>query len=146
MKEGIFFTIVGGIIGYVGSIIQHNLETKRQRKSEIRQEKIRIYSKVLIELSGLFIDAENYIVDSANPFYTFKFTNRLGRILGPARLIASDDLEKKLRDMYSDEVSWHKYMVEYKETKPDEKWIQLAEAATKSRMAVETKMRKEIRE
>lgn len=51
MNEGMFFTIVGGIIGYVGSIIQHNLETKRQRKSEIRQEKIRIYSKVLSELS-----------------------------------------------------------------------------------------------
>lgn len=144
MKEGIFFTLVGGILGYIGSIIQHNLETKRQRESEIRQEKIRIYSKVLTELSGLFIDAENYAVDSASTLYAFKFSIQLGRILGPARLIASEELENKLRDLYSDEVAWHDYMAEQKETKPDEKWTQLAETATRSRMQVETIMRKEI--
>lgn len=70
----------------------------------------------------------------------------MGRILGPARLVASEELVKELRDMYSDEVAWHKYMVEQRETESDEKWTLLDEAATKSRMAVETWMRKEIRE
>jgi hypothetical protein len=142
MKEEIVFTIIGGLLGYVGALIQHKLESKRQRNSEIRQEKIKIYSTVLTEMSGLFIDTEKYVADSTRSDYKFKFGNRLGRILGPARLISSEKLETMPRDLYSDEVDWHDYMSNNPEV--DEKWEQLADKATNSRMNVEREMRKEL--
>jgi len=82
------------------------------------------------------------VTDSNRTFYSFKFGNRLGRILGPARLISSDKLESMLRDLYSDEVEWHDYMAKHPEV--DEKWEQLADKATRSRMKVEREMRIEL--
>jgi hypothetical protein len=120
MKEQLLFLIVGGIIGYFGSLIQHSLELKRLRASELRQEKLKIYSSVLMELGGLFIDIESLLKESTTPLYNFKFSNRLGRILGPARLVASDILEEKLRILYEAEVKWHEYLSKYKGIDLDE--------------------------
>jgi hypothetical protein len=146
MKEGLLFLLVGGIIGYFGSIIQHSLELKRTRASELRQEKLKIYSHVLMELSGLFLDIDSFLNELSLPNYRFKFSNRLGRILGPARLIASDKLEMKLRDLYTAEVEWQEYLSKHEGIEVDEKGKKLGDAATKARTDVEQAMRLELKE
>ena len=145
MKEQIVFLLIGGIVGYVGALLQHTLESKRQRASEIRLEKMRIYSNVLTELGGLFIDSENLINDLSNPTYNLKFELRLGRILAPARLIASNKLEEKLRELYDKEVEWHKDLSSRKKKENEDKTDTLGNEATKVRMEVEKEMRNELR-
>lgn len=142
MEKEIIFLILGAFGGYLGAMIQHSLELRRSRISEIRQEKIKIYSNVLYELSGLFIDPEKYSDNLKDSNYIFKFSNRLGRILGPARLIASNKLENKLRALYDDEVAWHKYMAQGKNSEESDR---LGDIATKTRMETEQEMRKELK-
>jgi hypothetical protein len=67
MREQIIFSILGGLLGYVGAMFQHWLETKRQRTSDIRQEKMRVYSSVLTELGSLFLDPKELIIELADP-------------------------------------------------------------------------------
>ena len=145
MEKEIGFLIAGGIIGYAGSIVQHFLESRRKRISEIRQEKIRVYSNVLSELGGLFLNPEKLSKDLVDPLYSFKFGNRLGRLLGPARLIASSPLDEKLRDLYSDETAFHDYWSRNTKQGKNDEWNKLADKATASRKTVEQEMRKELK-
>ncbi len=147
MIEQLLLLLCGGILGYSGALLQHILESKRRRASEIRLEKMRIYSNVLTELSGVFITTETYVSDLLHPDFMFKLTNRLGRILGPARLIASDKLEVKLRDLYTKEVAWHQYRYDNLTNSEDTREYEneLAEAATATRMNVEQEMRNELK-
>jgi hypothetical protein len=65
--------------------------------------------------------------------------------LGPARLIASNELEDKLRDLYNKEIEWHKQLAKDwgKESTEEDKMF--GDVATEARMAVEREMRKEKR-
>ena len=132
--------LLGGLLGYVGALIQHKLESIRQRKSEFRQEKMRIYSNVLTELSTLFMDSKDIVKEMTDPIYKKTFTLRLGRILGPARLIASENLKNYLRELFDKEVAWHNSL----DTKDTTELDSLAEEATNARILVENEMRKEL--
>ncbi|EFK97922.1 hypothetical protein LDC_0018 [sediment metagenome] len=141
MKDQIIFSILGGLLGYIGALFQHRLESKRLKSSEVRQEKMRIYSNVLTELSSLFMNPEKLIDELSDPTHKRSFALRLGRILGPARLVASDKLEEMLRDLFDKEVAWHDSM----ESSDTEKQNELSQIATTARMNVEREMRKEIK-
>jgi len=141
MKEQLIFSLLGGLIGYVGAMFQHRLESKRQRISDIRQEKMRVYSTVLTELGSLFMDPRELINEISNPDFHKTFALRLGRILAPARLIASDKLETCLKDLYEKEVDWHNSF----DKKDEKEKKRLADLATTARMLVETEMRKELK-
>lgn len=142
MSQSIYYILLGGVIGYIGAVIQHFLESSRRKKSEIRQEKIKIYSKVLGDLGSLFIDKETFRTDIQNTDHEFKFALDLGRILAPARLLASNKLEEKLRDLFDNEVKWHHYLCG--KSRDDEAEKALAMLTTKVRMEVEKEMKKEI--
>jgi hypothetical protein len=147
MKEQLLLLFCGCILGYSGALLQHLLESKRRKASEIRLEKMRIYSNVLTELSGVFVNTETYASDLSHSDFMFKLTNRLGRILGPARLIASDKLEAKLRNLYDKEVAWHQYRYDNLTNPEDTREYEneLAEAATATRIDVEQEMRNELK-
>ncbi len=102
---------------------------------------MRVYSSVLTELGSLFMDPKELISEISNPDLHKTFALRLGRILAPARLIASDKLEACLRDLYEKEVDWHNSFVK----KDEEEKKRLAELATNARMLVEAEMRKELK-
>lgn len=140
MRDQIIFSILGGLLGYIGALFQHRLESKRRRISEVRTEKMRVYSNVLTELSSLFVNPDKILNELADPIHKRFFALRLGRILGPARLIASEKLEKMLRDLYEKEIAWHDSL----DSSDIKKQNELAEIATTVRLDVESEMRKEI--
>lgn len=140
MKDQIFFLFLGGLLASFGAILQHKLELRRLKTSELRQEKLRIYSNVLTELSSLFLDPKNIVNELSDPVLKHTFALRLGRVLGPARLVASDNLEEKLRDLYDKEVAWHDSL----DKGDNDRKIRLAEEATSARILVGKEMRNEL--
>jgi len=87
------------------------------------------------------MNPEKLIDELSDPTHKRSFALRLGRILGPARLVASDKLEEMLRDLFDKEVAWHDSM----ESSDTEKQNELSQIATTARMNVEREMRKEIK-
>ncbi len=142
MNSQIFYLLVGGLVGYGGSIIQNILELNRQKRSTIRQEKLKIYSQVVSELGSLFIDKDTLQQDILNKEHSLKFRLKLGKILAPARLIASDKLEEMLRDLFEKETEWHDYLCKNSNSENEER---LGDIATKARIEVEKEMRNELR-
>jgi hypothetical protein len=74
------------------------------------------------------------------PHFPKTFALKLGRILAPARLIASDRLLTCLRDLFEKEIKWHDSFGKKDETEND----RLGALATKARMLVETEIRREL--
>ncbi len=143
MENEFLFILLGGIVGYVGAILQHILETNRQIKNEIRKEKIKIYSKTLSQLnSGVAINPVDGMQEElSDPDYLHKFKLRLGYILSQARLIASCRLESELRKLYDLEIAWREEIM----INPSSKKCQnLNHQTAQQVIKVESIMRKEI--
>jgi len=146
MKE-FGFVIIGGLIAYFGSIINHALESRRNRKNDLRQEKIRIYSDVIKNIGSVFIDKDNLERNFKDPLYISKFSLWLGSVLAPARLVADKELNTLLRELFEAEVKCHKKLFEKKddeEKEDDEEKNDELNNAAKFRYMVESEMRKEI--
>jgi len=131
------------LIGYGSSILQHIFAIRRQKKDEIWKEKIRIYSKVIEELGKSFLDLETFPNSFFNPIEKTKFTLRLGSILAPARLVASDELEAKLRDLFDEEIAWFDTFSNKNITENDKK--EISDRSFTIRYKVEQVMRKELK-
>jgi hypothetical protein len=145
MTTELTYIIIGGFIGYLGAYLNHKLENFRIKTSEIRLEKLKIYSNVLIELGGLFIDTDKFETQLLETNYMFKFSNKLGRILAPARLISSDSVEEKIRLVFDKEIEWHQCMYDNANKEKKEDDTVLAEEATKARMNLEKAMKNELK-
>lgn len=143
MTSQVSYLILGAFLGYGGHFIQNILEATRQKNNSIRQEKIRIYSQVVSELGSLFLDKDSYKNELLSNDHLFKFSLNLGKILAPARLIASDNLEEKIRDLYDKEIDWHKSL--FNSTSSEEEEEKLAAIATQARLEVEKEMRNELK-
>ena len=140
MRNEIVFLVLGGLIGYIGALINHKLESKRIKLSELRQEKLKIYSAVLSEMSASFMNSENILNEFKNPVNLTIFTMKLGKILAPARLIASKRLMELLRDLYEKEVAWYNLIINNNTTNYNE----IANISLKARYIVEEEMRREL--
>ena len=143
MKEGLLYVLLGGFIGYGSSILNHIFAIRKQKKDEIWKEKIRIYSKVIEELGKSFHELENFSNSDLSPVEKTKFTLRLGSILAPARLVASDELETKLRDLFEDEIAWFDTLGDKNITEKNKN--EISERLFKARYNVEKLMRKELK-
>ena len=143
MNEGLLYVLVGGLIGYGSSVLQYVFALKRQKKEEIWKEKIRIYSKVLEELGKSFVDLDNFPNNLFDPVGKTMFNLRLGSILAPARLVASDELETELRNLYDEEVAWFENLNNKSVSENDKKFI--ADKSIEIRYKVEQLMRKELK-
>jgi hypothetical protein len=143
MKEGLLYVLVGGLIGYGSSILNYIFAIRKQRKDEIWKEKIRIYSKVIEELGKSFLDLEEFPNSYLSPIEKTKFILRLGSILAPARLVASDELEIELRGLFDEEVAWFDTISNKNISENDIK--EISERSIKIRYKVEQLMRKELK-
>ncbi len=144
MINGLVYVLVGGLIGYGGTILNYIFSIKKQQKDEIWKEKIRIYSKVIEELGKSFIDLETFPDSYFSLIGKTKFAIRLGSILAPARLIASDELETELRELYEEEIAWVDTF-HNEDTLEDDKKV-ISDRSIKIKYKVEQLMRKELKQ
>ena len=144
MSDSLVYVLVGGFIGYGGTILNYIFSLKKQHKDDIRKEKIRIYSKVLEELGKSFLDIETFPDVYYSSLGKTRFALRLGSTLAPARLVASDELEDKLRELYEEELAWFDTFNNESISENDKEII--SERSIRIRYKVEQIMRKELKE
>lgn len=140
----ILCVILGAALGYFGAFIQYRLDIKKQRVSDLRLEKIKIYSNVISELSGLWTSTDELLNDLSDPVRKVIFRMRIGRLLGPARLIASQNLEEKIRELYEKLDEWFDDTFDESNKENKEGGVSSSENLCSLQFIVESMMRKEI--
>jgi len=142
--NNISYTLFGAIITLFFTWLKHYLEKSRNKSSEIRPVRIKIYSDVITEMGGVFTNPDKFETDIKDPNYLFKFENKLCRILAPAQLVSSDEVYKKIEDVYNNEIILHKYLFESQIIDKDYA-NKLENEATYSRRILVNAMRTEIK-
>ena len=147
--------IIGGLLTIVGIMIgaisNHIFESRRRKTSELRQEKIKIYTNFLTEIPKS-IDKEyiNRIYNkslnkqSEIRMYKIELRNKYKRIFSPAMRIASDDLFDKLMILFHKHTEFITTLVDTK-NKSDEDMKKLIEEASQALNIVEYEMRRELK-
>jgi hypothetical protein len=147
MEEQVIYIIGGAMLGYFGFFLQHKLELNRKYKSEIRQEKIKIYSNVLSELNGGCIDIDKIrnLNKKKNHLDIMEFRFRLGRIIGPAKLIAPMQLNLCLDELMNLELQLYELLVSSDlEADSDDKTTNFIERVMTKRKQVEIRMHSDV--